>query len=197
VAKFDRDLLLQGLFDIQPEVHDGKRAPYQFLVLLYSIAAARDGLPRLRTYLEVKDDIAELLNEFKLAGSKPNPANPLFALRNSVWWEMQELAPATYNQVPAQNSVAGLSFSAHHEVTTDGFFAAEALGVILNVLGAESDVYDVVVSLGLSQLGGQPSSDSCAVLVPRCPAQGIVDLYNDYAVRLIWPKEGGGFASSS
>ena len=300
MGKVDRDLLLRGLLDIQPEVHDGRRAPYQFLLLLHAIAAARDGHPRLCAYLEVKDTLSDLLNEFRLAGSKPNPANPWFALRTSPWWEMEAPVPATYKQVLPQNSVAGLSLRAFEEVTRDGFLAAEAVGVILNILGSESDVYDVVVSTGLSQVGGEspaaeespklvppeahlvenfwierrasttdlrqrreaklqkdylehlkaeghevsryriPSDggylytdlhdvttgelievkastdretmrlalgqvldykrllapESCAVLVPERPVQGILDLYRGYSVRLIWPHPGGGFAAS-
>ena len=75
--------------DLKVDRTHGRPAPYQYVVLLWAISRARSGSPRLVPYLDVRDDLAELLTPFALAKTAPDPAMPWFALRNSSWWELR------------------------------------------------------------------------------------------------------------
>lgn len=301
VADPDWDALLDSLYEIQPEVHDGKRSPYQFVVLLHAISGARQKKPRLRPYQDIKLSLKDLLSPFQLAESSPNPANPWFALGSSEWWEIAPPEPSSYKDVPKFNTVAGLIEPIYQEVARNSAFTARAVETIRAIVGADTNLDDLCVNLGISQLTserpapteaahrvsvenhlserfsverkalaatarerreaklqeeyrryllamGHPvsrykipvdgqylytdlhdeelnelievkasvdrvtmrlalgqvldyarliSPSSAAVVVPERPSQGIIDLFREHGIRLIWPNDAAGFDATS
>jgi hypothetical protein len=86
---FVDDGLLYEIDQLQVDRSHGKPAPYQFVLLLWAVARARAGANRLVPYLDVHDELRELLAPFAIARTAPNPAEPWLALRGTSWWELQ------------------------------------------------------------------------------------------------------------
>jgi len=89
----DRSGLLRHLNNLQVDRTHGKRAPYQYVVLLWAIARARAHAPRLVPFHDVRGELAGLLAPFAIANSAPDPAMPWAALGNSELWELVSSGP--------------------------------------------------------------------------------------------------------
>jgi hypothetical protein len=162
----DAEGLLASLYDIQPETHDGHRAPYQFLVLLWAMSRARQRAPRLTPYLDVDPELADMLSPFRLADSAPNPANPWYALRSTKWWEIVPPLPTSYKEVRDLNTIAGLNQPICDLVANDPHWAAQAVETITAIIGDTPDLQDLVVRLGLSRVSAPPPPDAKPRLIP-------------------------------
>jgi hypothetical protein len=172
---FDRHALLDSLHKMQPEMHDGRRSPYQFLVLLWAMSRARRGAPRLMHYRDAKHELGSILSSFKLAQSEPNPANPWYALMSSGWWEILPPMPSTYKEVNDLNTIAGLRKSVYDLVVNDPPWAAEALIIITALIGDGPDLHDLIMRLDMSGMSVPQPPDVAAPVVP-VKARGTGDL---------------------
>lgn len=162
----DREGLLASLREIRPETHEGHRAPYQFLVLLWAISRAKRGQPRVTPYLDVKHELADMLLPFRIADSAPNPANPWYALQGSNWWKIFPPIPTNYKEVDDLNTIAGLKQPIYNLVATDPHWAAQAIETITALIEDNPDLQDLIVRLGLSQISAPPPSDALPRLIP-------------------------------
>lgn len=157
---FVDDGLLYEIDRLQVYRGHGKPAPYQFVLLLWAIARARTGRPRLAPFLDVQDELSEILAPFALAQTAPNPAEPWLALRGTGWWELQlppESPDITDGDVRRLNIVAGLSERAHAAVIADDLLARSAIDVIGQMIGTEPAYPALLERLGLSSLLTRPA----------------------------------------
>lgn len=125
---------LKALHNIKVETHeDGAEAPYQYLVLLWSISAALNGIEQPIPFSVAKPDISPILNRFAIAKSPPRLENPWFALRQSPWWEIPNPV-LRYKEVPQSDMSAGLSPGILTLIEADGTFAGRAVAEIQSIL---------------------------------------------------------------
>jgi hypothetical protein len=80
----DTDGLVFGIEQLPVDETHGRPAAYQFLVLLWAIARARAGEPRMFPFNEVRRELAELLKPFALTKTPPDPVMPWIALRGPL-----------------------------------------------------------------------------------------------------------------
>lgn len=105
----------------------GIRAPYKYVVLRWALQRALAGHDRLTRLSDARSELAELLNPVRIAASKPKPADPWFALRNSSWWELQGVPRgATETTVGQLDLAGGLSATVYDLVVADPEFSAQA-----------------------------------------------------------------------
>ncbi|OAN40345.1 protein NO VEIN domain-containing protein [Mycolicibacterium iranicum] len=159
----DRSGLLHQLNQLHVDRTHGKRAPYQYVVLLWAIARARDHAPRLVPFNDVRRELAGLLAPFAIASSAPDPAMPWAALGNSELWELVKpdlLGPVTDADVKRLNISGGLSEDMYWraEDENDAAFVEAAVDVIAHQIGAEPAFTPLVQKLGLHR--AEPDADA-------------------------------------
>jgi hypothetical protein len=136
----------------------GRPAPYQYVVLLWAIARARSGGPRMVPFNDARDELAQILAPFAVAQTPPDPAMPWFALRNSSWWELQvPTTPSGLTDADVQrlNLVAGLSESRYDRLRDDAAFASAAVDVIGRIIGEEPGYDQLLSNLRLPSSTGE------------------------------------------
>ncbi len=147
---------LRALYDIVvDETAEGKKVPYQYLVLLWAISAELRDVIQPLPYSTARDELRTILDRFAVSTSRPNPANPWFALRQSPWWSMPNPV-ARYKDVPSVNAIAGLSSQIRRLIATDRSFAGRAVAEIATILSGivddASKIQKLVEDLGLRNL---------------------------------------------
>ena len=180
---------LSPVENLKADFSHGKRAPYQYVVLLWAFARARDGHPRLVAFNDVRVELAELLAPFALTDSDPDPAMPWAALGNSApnrqptpsptipwaWVENQSygdlwaidrqgVSKITDSDVKRLNMVGGLGES-QYVLAQDVRHRAAAVEVMSRFIGDEPAFPELLVKLGLtgvSQLVKNDSTDEAA-----------------------------------
>jgi hypothetical protein len=164
----------------------GKRAAYQYVVLLWAYARARDGMPRLVPFNDVRDELAGLLAPFALAATAPDPAMPWAALgnfadmdsgRSSLWdADRQGLRTIlTDSDVKRLNIVGGLSQEEYGRDDLERFLPA-AVGVIGRLIGDPPAFPELLTKLGLNEViqrTGAGSSDGSAEVFPDEAAEAV------------------------
>ncbi|NKS22303.1 hypothetical protein GS467_13960 [Rhodococcus hoagii] len=146
--------LLTSLHQLTVQAYKGQPAPYQYVVLLWSIERAHTGKPRMSRFSAVKDELSQALAPFTLAKTPPNPANPLVALRQSPWWELEATIP--YKLVAERDLAAGLSVAAYDRVRDDTAFVGQAVASISRIIGNHSAYPALLKSLTVSDLAPSP-----------------------------------------
>ena len=148
------DATLIAVERIHADLSHGKRAPYQYVVVLWAFAGARDGKPRTQPFSAVRDELAELLAPFAIGKTAPDPAMPwaaLTAIEN--WWGSGRGIPqfweldrskyplkegtATEGEVKRFDLVEGLSPEAYEMVQNTPGFMEHATEVISRFIGNE------------------------------------------------------------
>ena len=152
----DRSGLLRQLTQLQVDRTHGKRAPYQYVMMLWAIARARAHVPRLAPFADVRQELAELLAPFAIASSAPDPAMPWAALGRSELWELVNpglSGPVTDADVKRLNIVGGLSEEMYWRADdeNDAAFVPAAVDVIAQLIGAESGFAPLLQRLGLPE----------------------------------------------
>ena len=209
VGIFPRSGFLHPIENLKADFSHGKRAPYQYVVLLWAYARARDGQPRLVAFNDVRDELAELLAPFALAATAPDPAMPWAALANSepaqihelhykLWQsDRQGLSKLTDSDVKRLNIVGGLSTYQYSRAEEPQYLVA-AVEVIGRLIGDNPAFPELVVKLGLA-VQGQPVEESSpdeaaeaieAVVNPRRkfsrqPNAAENKAIEEYAVRMV------------
>lgn len=157
-----------SLAETKAELYNDHPVPYQFLVLLWAISRAKYKYPRLAAYHEIKGQLAEWLQPFKVSTSIPNPANPWYALGNCVWWEIRPPIPDSYKQVNELNTVAGLRDLFYRIAAEDPGWIATVVESIVDRGGDSPDLRYLIVTLGLSSgLSTAPAN----ALVEKVPVE--------------------------
>jgi hypothetical protein len=98
---------------------DGRPAPYQYIVLLWAIARAQSGLPRMVRFSDARDELAQILAPFAVTPTAPDAAMPWIALARSTLWELEKPSGATSvteSDVKLLNLAGGLSTSVYNRV---------------------------------------------------------------------------------
>ncbi len=160
---------LYPLENLKADFSHGKRAPYQYVVLLWALARTLDGKPRLVAFTDVRDELAELLAPFALTDSVPNPAMPWAALGNSVGevpdyfndlWDVdsQGLTKLTDSDVKRLNIVGGLS-ARQFNLAEDPRYISAAVEIIRRFIGDEPAFPGLLERLGINSVPG-PAGDS-------------------------------------
>jgi putative restriction endonuclease len=90
--------LKQAINQIKMWQRAGERAPHKPLLLLYALGRLSRGEPRQMSYVEVKDELVGMLNEFGPARQKQEPNQPFIRLSNdrlpqsdTGFWQVQGL----------------------------------------------------------------------------------------------------------
>jgi len=144
----------------------GRPAAYQYVVLLWAVARAQAGLPRMVPFNEVRGELAELLAPFALAETPPDPAMPWLALARSGWgetdiWEGErppDSVPLNESSVRSFNLAGGLSLAMQSDVTTNygSLWALHSVRVMVNFMAdltGDKPAYQALAErLGLDQL---------------------------------------------
>lgn len=149
--------LLSSLRSLRVHHHDGRAAPYQYVVLLWALSRARTAHARLVKFSAAADELSQLLRPFALAATPPDPANPWLALRSSPWWQIDlpseaaDAGPVRWHRIRQWDSLAGLSNAAWDLVTGDGEFFREAVTTITEILRDEHGLPHLLDELGLSR----------------------------------------------
>lgn len=146
----DQEALVSSIADIKAYQRDGHTAPYQLVVLLWAISGARESKQRLPLFYDVKDELGELLSPFRVAKTAPDPVDPWFALRNSLWWEIAPPVPNDFDKVPEPGSRAGLKGSIYDLIASDSSFTQRAVNAIQDRMGATPEQQYLLVELNLS-----------------------------------------------
>lgn len=152
----DSETALAELKNIVVETHDdGSEAPYQYLVLLWAISAALNGISQPLPYSVAKRQIAPILKRFAIAKSPPRVANPWFALRQTPWWTIPNPV-GRYKDVPSSDMSAGLSPQIIRLLEVDGAFAGRAVAeiefILSDMVADTQQVSKVLDELGLNEL---------------------------------------------
>lgn len=148
----DRGELLFKLTQLNVDRTHGKRAPYQYVVLLWAIARARVHAPRMMDFSEARPELRELLAPFAIANTAPDPAMPWAALGNSDWWQLGESGKpiaATESEVKSRDIAGGLSEEMYWRVADDENFATAAVDVLKDLIGPDPAVSPLLQMLGL------------------------------------------------
>jgi hypothetical protein len=139
-------------------MQDGKRVPYQYIVLLWAIAEARRGGPRLTHFAESSETLRRLLEPFGRRKSHPDPIMPWFALRNiPTWWELvrpEQLPPEALvrQHVRTYNVRAGLNKERYDRIQSDERYARWAVDYISTFIDDSPSYRALVAELGLAEM---------------------------------------------
>jgi hypothetical protein len=148
------DATLFAVEKIHADLSHGRRAPYQYIVVLWAFAGARDGKPRTQPFSAVRDELAELLAPFAIGKTAPDPAMPwaaLTAFENwwgpgrglPMFWELDRRkypikeVTATESEVKRLDLVEGLSPRAYEMAQNTAGFMEHAVEVIQRFIGDE------------------------------------------------------------
>jgi hypothetical protein len=152
---------LRSLSTLRVDTSHGKRAPYQYVVLLWAYSRARNGLPRLVPFNDVRDELAGILAPFAIAATAPNPAMPWAALANLVpigsaygsLWEAdrQGLNVVSDSDVKRLNLVGGLNPEEYGRDDLDRFLPA-VVEVIGRFMGEEPAFPELLTKLRLNEV---------------------------------------------
>lgn len=164
VFEGERGTLLDALVDLRTDLQLGAPAPYQQLVLLWSLVSAGEGRDRISSFTDVRDELRTLLAPFAVGASRPDPELPWFALRTSPWWQLYGDAAEAQRRggrdfVRRMDPAAGLSLAAFNLVRTDDAFraaAAQQLSAPLRDHPQRAVVDDLVARAGASTLSPAP-----------------------------------------
>ncbi|WP_336879962.1 hypothetical protein [Rhodococcus globerulus] len=162
---------LEGLANLPVATYQGRRAPYQYVVLLWAIARARTGAPRMVHFQDAATELRSLLAPFALAASAPNPANPWAALKDSPWWQIDPPAeftdgPLDWKQVPALDPPAGLSAPIYETIRTDPIWAGQAVDVITRIIGEHPAYEALFEGLGLTTIRTLTADGAIVTSIP-------------------------------
>ncbi|QUR68158.1 protein NO VEIN domain-containing protein [Mycobacterium spongiae] len=156
--------VLHDISQLRVDRTHGRPAPYQYVVLLWAIARARAGLPRMVPFQDVRDELADILAPFAVAQTGPDPVMPWIALDGSLLWELEKPAgaqPVSESHVKSLNLAAGLSKSVYDRISDEDTwperarkaFVAAAVDVVANLTGSEPGFLPLLQQLGLADLG--------------------------------------------
>lgn len=95
-----------------------KRAPYKPLLLLLALANVQQGKPRLMSFHEVEDKLAEIITTFG-PNRPPHPEYPFWHLKSEEIWEIP-----MHHTVPTQSGSAGRKYLRENKI--EGGFTEEA-----------------------------------------------------------------------
>lgn len=96
--------LVEQVARLRPAGARGRPVRHQALVLLWAIGRAHQGLPRLTRWVDVRDELRDLLARFGLPESRSTPEYAFVALAHTDWWEV----PDAGAEVPRAHSGAVL-----------------------------------------------------------------------------------------
>lgn len=142
---------LAALDELHTETVNGRRAPYQYLVLMWALSRAVKGDISPVPYDVAQQDLGPILREFALTGSRPSVAMPWAALRHSPWWTVPVMIRSKI-EVPKANTKAGLSPQIIDIIQHDSTFAARAVQRIRAIL-VGSDVREAQIDRLITDLG--------------------------------------------
>jgi hypothetical protein len=141
----------------------GRPAAYQYIVLLWAIARARSGLPRMVPFNDVRDELAQILAPFAVVHTAPDPVMPWIALDGSTLWELAKPSGATSvseSDVKSLNLAAGLSEMMYNRIPDDTPYEGGSKGVvgvavdvIARLVGNERGFLPLLEQLGLADVG--------------------------------------------
>lgn len=160
-----RGELLAELRQLRVDQQLGSPAPYQQLVLIWSIVRAVEGGERVDNFSDVRDELRALLAHFAVGNSRPDPELPWFALRNSGWWQFfGDVSEAERRGgrdfVRRMDPAAGLSAEVFGLVRSDDVFSSAAVQVLSEPL-RQHPQWAQVASLV------QRSANATSVVVPQ------------------------------
>ena len=152
---FVDDGLLFLIEELKPDRSHGKTAPYQYVVLLWAFARARDNVPRLVQFNDVREELAELLAPFAISTKDPDPAMPWAALGNlqRVWeTDRQGLSTVTDSDVKRLNMVGGLLPGPYRTAQETPEFVDVAAEVVARFIGDEPAFPQLLEQLGIVRI---------------------------------------------
>lgn len=131
--------LLEDLATLPGEERHGLPVVCQYVVLLWAISGARFGRPRLARYSDIRSELTALLSPFAVPESQPDPANPVFALNQSLWWEIEspvgEPPIERYDQLLRGDPKVGMSLPLYQLIAADDQFASTAVTAVTQRVG--------------------------------------------------------------
>lgn len=135
-------------------VSQGKRAPYQYVVLLWAFARASRGEEGMERFNDVREELAGLLAPFAIATTTPDPAMPWAALANNEdLWESEAsgLPTVTDADVKRLNLAGGLPSWFGYSARTDSRYVQAVVEVFARFIGDEPAFPALLEKLGLDQ----------------------------------------------
>jgi len=139
--------------ELKPDRSHGKTAPYQYVVLLWAFTRARDDMPRLVQFNDVREELAALLAPFAMSQKAPDPAMPWAALGNlqSVWeTDRQGASTVTDSDVKRLNMVGGLLLGPYQTAQKTSGLVDVAAEVVGRFIGDEPAFPSLLEKLGIS-----------------------------------------------
>lgn len=133
----------------------GERAPHKPLLLLYSLARADRGEPRLQAYKETRKELMQLLSEF--GPSRLTKASyPFVRLQNDHIWELAGLVSIDSRSdwgdkaLVNNNTMGGFNEVVYSALKQDKNLIREIAGIILEQSFPETIHQDILDAVGLS-----------------------------------------------
>ena len=178
------DGLLHSIKQLRVDQTHGRPAAYQYVVLLWAIARARSGLPRMIPFNDVRAELAQILAPFAVAQTAPDPVMPWIALAGPWLWELDKPSGATSvseSDVKSLNLAAGLSELMYNRIRRDDAlyeggskgFVGVAVDVIAVLVTSEPGFLPLRKQLGLADLGSiagaGEAAEVSAVAVDQVP----------------------------
>jgi hypothetical protein len=160
------------LFDIRylnvDETH-GKRAPYQYILLLWAIAQAYLGEPQFVSFTEKSKQLRDLLRPFAISKTTPDPAMPWAALDGTKYWTVKKprgVRTIDATRLRKDDLSGGLTDHIYRLAQKSNFwaerggFVGAAVGVIRELINKCDPAYapltdELVERLGLIQLSSR------------------------------------------
>ncbi len=150
---------LHDIKELRVSWPQGRRAPYQYVVLLWALSRAFGGdSPRIVPYSLVRDELVELLAPFAIADTPPDPAMPWLALRGPLWdVEVPEgVTVGSESDIKRLDIAGGLSSNVYASArgASGGFSKLlAAVDVIERLIGSEPAFYPTLRTLRLPGVG--------------------------------------------
>ena len=139
----NRQRLLEAIDGLKTWKRDGRRAPHKPLTLLWALGRARQGQPRLASYItDAHAPIAHLLREYGRPQKALHPENPFWHLKSDgggALWEVKENEPLvlppgrspTRRDLDTHGVSAGLSEAVYDRLRRDPVLLRETADRIL------------------------------------------------------------------
>jgi putative restriction endonuclease len=135
-----------------------QRAPHKPLLVLYALGRALRGEPRLVSYAEVGQRLADLLVEFGPPRRSVHPEYPFWRLQHDAIWEVESEGPMSHRQghvdpkkseLLARSACGGFTSDVHRLVSRSPALAHRLANLLLEAHFPDSMHEDILAATGL------------------------------------------------
>lgn len=128
---------------------DGKMSPHKPLLTLYALGRLFNDRIRLIPYIEIKNDLRELLTKFS---NSYHPEYPYVYLRNDGYWELDKVINKRINIKELNDTSGGFKEDIYSLLVNDFSLVGELTNAILEQYFSETLYEDILNKVGLNSV---------------------------------------------